>query len=189
MDKHTKFPAHTGGLGREPVYQGLRRCGGMSSSWSTPPARKRLTSSSGFLRIVLCADSFASSSVGTITLIAVLLALVLTDTVAGIVTAIILFGAWIAVGWTDRDISERRVNAAQSGSDRPGTVCRAPGSPPRAAQEPSTQNSAVFREKGTAALHRTISRVAHRYAQAIRVSQAVANSQPPTMSPNQCTPR
>ncbi|MFD9903472.1 hypothetical protein [Streptomyces sp. NPDC059063] len=60
------------------------------------------TSSSGFLRIVLRADSFATSSVGTITLIAVLLALVFTDTVAGIVAAIVLFAAWVAVGWTGR---------------------------------------------------------------------------------------
>ncbi|MEU6806313.1 hypothetical protein [Streptomyces neyagawaensis] len=59
-------------------------------------------SPSTFLRIVLRADSFAASSAGTITLIAVLLALVFTDTVAGFVAAAVLIAAWVAIGWTGR---------------------------------------------------------------------------------------
>ncbi|MEU8775509.1 hypothetical protein [Streptomyces sp. NPDC048606] len=57
---------------------------------------------SGFLRVVLRADAFAASSAGTITLIAILLALVFTDTVAGIVAAVLLFAGWVAVGLTGR---------------------------------------------------------------------------------------
>ncbi|MEV5515306.1 hypothetical protein AB0L50_20740 [Streptomyces flaveolus] len=59
-------------------------------------------SHSRFLRIVLRADSSATSSAGTITLITALLALVYTDTVAGIVAATVLFAAWVAVGVTAR---------------------------------------------------------------------------------------
>ncbi|WP_217145850.1 hypothetical protein [Streptomyces sp. AC627_RSS907] len=59
-------------------------------------------SPSRFLRIVLRADSFTTSSAGTITLITALLALVFTDTVAGVVAATVLFAAWVAVGWTGR---------------------------------------------------------------------------------------
>ncbi|GHE42717.1 hypothetical protein [Streptomyces capitiformicae] len=59
-------------------------------------------SPSRFLRIVLRADSFTTSSAGTITLIAVLLALLFTDTVAGTLAATVLFAAWVAVGWTGR---------------------------------------------------------------------------------------
>jgi Flp pilus assembly protein TadG len=57
---------------------------------------------SRFLRIVLRADSFATSSAGTITLITALLMLVFTDTVAGFVAATVLFAAWVAVGLTGR---------------------------------------------------------------------------------------
>ncbi|MEU7697502.1 hypothetical protein [Streptomyces sp. NPDC039028] len=60
------------------------------------------SSPSGFLRAVLKADSVAASSTGTVVLLSVLLALVLTETVAGFVAAIALFGAWVAVGWTGR---------------------------------------------------------------------------------------
>ncbi|MFI9150517.1 hypothetical protein [Streptomyces sp. NPDC053367] len=59
-------------------------------------------SPSRLLRGVLRADSFMTSSAGTITLIAVLLTLVYTETVAGFVTAGLLFTAWSAVGWTGR---------------------------------------------------------------------------------------
>ncbi|MEU3049408.1 hypothetical protein ABZ705_23360 [Streptomyces sp. NPDC006984] len=60
------------------------------------------TSPSRFLRIVLRVDSFATSSAGTITLIVALLALVFTDTAAGVAVATVLFVAWVAVGWTGR---------------------------------------------------------------------------------------
>ncbi|MGW4503759.1 hypothetical protein ACWENO_03875 [Streptomyces sp. NPDC004436] len=59
-------------------------------------------SPSPLLRIVLRADSFATSAAGTVTLIAVLYGLVLTHTVAGIVAAVVLFAAWVAVGLTGR---------------------------------------------------------------------------------------
>lgn len=59
-------------------------------------------SPSRFLRIVLRADSFTTSSAGTITLISVLLTLVFTHTVAGVVAATVLFATWVAVGWTGR---------------------------------------------------------------------------------------
>ncbi|MGY3676383.1 hypothetical protein ACVWXU_000006 [Streptomyces sp. TE33382] len=45
VDKHAKLLADTGDLGREPVYQELRRCAGLSNSRSTPPAWKRLIAS------------------------------------------------------------------------------------------------------------------------------------------------
>lgn len=59
-------------------------------------------SPSGFLRFVLHADSFTTSSVGVITLSVVLLTLVSTDTVAGLIAAVVLFTAWVAIGWTGR---------------------------------------------------------------------------------------
>ncbi|MEJ8673068.1 hypothetical protein WKI71_45660 [Streptomyces sp. MS1.AVA.1] len=42
VDKHAKLLADTGDLGREPVYQELRRCAGPSNSRSATPAWKRL---------------------------------------------------------------------------------------------------------------------------------------------------
>ncbi|MFJ8691982.1 hypothetical protein [Streptomyces roseolilacinus] len=75
------------------------------------------TPPSGFLRIVLRADSLAASSAGTITLITVLLMLVFTDTVAGIVTAAALFAIWVAVGWTGRR-HQRSAGRDQATPDR-----------------------------------------------------------------------
>ncbi|WP_030612052.1 hypothetical protein [Streptomyces achromogenes] len=60
------------------------------------------TSPSRLLRVVLRADSWATTSAGTMTLIAALLMLVSTDTVRGVVAATVLFAAWVAVGWTGR---------------------------------------------------------------------------------------
>ncbi|KIX76507.1 hypothetical protein ACN6AT_04850 [Streptomyces sp. JL4002] len=69
-------------------------------------------SPSPLLRIVLRADSFATSAAGTVTLIAVLFGLVFTDTGAGIVAAVVLFAAWVAVGWTGRR-HQRRGGSAE----------------------------------------------------------------------------
>lgn len=65
------------------------------------------TSPSRFLRFVLHADSFATSSVGVITLSVVLLTLVSTDTLTGLVTAVVIFTAWIAIGRTGRKHQRR----------------------------------------------------------------------------------
>ncbi|MET9428978.1 hypothetical protein [Streptomyces sp. NPDC003036] len=60
------------------------------------------TEPSRFLRLVLRADAFTTSTPGTITLIVALLTLVFTDTAAGFGAAAVLFAAWVAVGWTGR---------------------------------------------------------------------------------------
>ncbi|MEU7281195.1 hypothetical protein AB0A69_20765 [Streptomyces sp. NPDC045431] len=60
------------------------------------------TAPSRFLRVLLRADAFTTSTLGTITLVVVLLTLLFTDTVAGFVAAVVLFAAWVAVGWAGR---------------------------------------------------------------------------------------
>ncbi|MDX5567994.1 hypothetical protein PYK79_38585 [Streptomyces sp. ID05-04B] len=74
-------------------------------------------SPSRFLRMALRADSFATSSAGTITLISVLFALVFTNTVAGVVAATVLFAAWVAVGWTGRR-HQRLTGRSRTAEDR-----------------------------------------------------------------------
>ncbi|MEU8539893.1 hypothetical protein AB0C52_07800 [Streptomyces sp. NPDC048717] len=70
---------------------------------------------SRFLRVVLRADSFATSSAGTIILSAAVFALVFTDTVAGIAAAVVLFAAWVAVGWTGRRHQRLSTSAGGTG--------------------------------------------------------------------------
>ncbi|MGC0327585.1 hypothetical protein RKD23_000575 [Streptomyces sp. SAI-170] len=57
---------------------------------------------SPFLRAVLRADAFAVSTAGTMTLTIVLLTLLFIDSVVAVVAAVVVFAAWIAVGWTGR---------------------------------------------------------------------------------------
>ncbi|MGW6396520.1 hypothetical protein ACWFR1_40015 [Streptomyces sp. NPDC055103] len=57
---------------------------------------------SRFLRLVLRADAFVTSRIGTLTLIPVLLVLVVTDTLVGYVAAGALFAALVAVGVVGR---------------------------------------------------------------------------------------
>jgi hypothetical protein len=59
-------------------------------------------------RLVLRADSFTTSSAGTITLVLLLTVLLATDTTAGYAAAIVLFAAWVAVGLTGRRLQRRR---------------------------------------------------------------------------------
>lgn len=64
-------------------------------------------------RLVLRADSFTTSSSGTITLVVLLTALIATGTAAGYAAAVVLFAAWVAVGLTGRRLQRRR--AAEDG--------------------------------------------------------------------------
>ncbi|MFB7940280.1 hypothetical protein [Streptomyces sp. NPDC056049] len=86
MDDRTSPPDHAGAEPRTP-----RRA--VSTTDATP---------SGFLRLVLRADALATSRVGSLTLIPVLVVLVGTDTLVGYVVAGVLFAAVVAVGVTGR---------------------------------------------------------------------------------------
>ncbi|MFJ8649446.1 hypothetical protein ACIRNI_25400 [Streptomyces sp. NPDC093546] len=75
------------------------------------------TTPSRFLRLVLRADAFTTSTPGTITLIVALLTLLFTDTAAGLGAAAVLFAAWVAVGWTGRRY-ERLSGRSRAAGDR-----------------------------------------------------------------------
>ncbi|MEU3605625.1 hypothetical protein AB0E83_09220 [Streptomyces sp. NPDC035033] len=64
---------------------------------------------SRFMRLVLRMDALATSRIGTLTLIPVLIAVVSTDTLVGYVVTGVLFSTMVAVGVASRR-HERRNN-------------------------------------------------------------------------------